>query len=364
MSTYILYGSQASLFTGKVRGYLRWKGVPFEEISVTPEIMKSIIMECVGWPVIPVIKTPDGRIVQDTADIIAEVETANPEPRVMPEGSLQGFVSLLLELFADQWLNLPAMHYRWNYNEEWIYSEFGRSSAPDASPEEQYRFGKERGQYFRNFVPLMGISEETIPGIEASYEAFLADFTAHLEQHPFVLGQRPSLADFALLGPLYAHLYRDPASGEIMKRLSPKVADWTERTISGERGDGPLLSDDIIPETLLPIMARHMEEHLPVLVATNQLLADWALHVEPGAELPRAFDAKVPFSVAGHSGLMASRCFSLFRLQTALDCLSGLIGDERVKADNFLDQIGASPLKTLQISHRLERRNYRLMLAN
>lgn len=363
MSTYFLYGSQASLFTGKVRGYLHWKGVDFEEFSVTPEIMKSVILKHVGWPVIPVIKTPDGRIVQDTADIMAEVETAHPETQVMPNGSLQGFVSLLLELFADQWLTLPAMHYRWNYNEEWIYSEFGRSSAPDASPEEQYQLGKERGQKFRSFVPLLGINEETIPGIEASYEAFLADFTAHLEQHPFIFGQRPSLADFALLGPLYAHLYRDPASGEIMKRLAPKVADWTERTINGEPGDGPLLSGDIIPETLIPIMARHMEEHLPVLLATNQLLADWAPNVEPGAELPHAFNSKVSFSVSGHSGLMAARCFSLFRLQTALNYLSGLSGDDRVKADELLDRISAVPLKTLQLSHRLERRNCRLMLA-
>ena len=31
MTDYTLYGSQASLFTGKARGFLRWKGARFTE---------------------------------------------------------------------------------------------------------------------------------------------------------------------------------------------------------------------------------------------------------------------------------------------------------------------------------------------
>lgn len=363
MSQYSLFGSQASLFTGKARGYLRWKKLDFVEHAVTKKIMEEVILPNVGWPVIPVLQVPGGQIVQDTVDIIAHVEAATTGPSVMPEGPVQRLASLLLQLYADEWLTIPAMHYRWNYNEEWIYSEFGRSSAPDASPEEQYRLGKERGQHFRAFVPLMGINEETIPGIERSYEAFLADFSKHLEQHRYIMGDRPSLADFALLGPLYAHLYRDPASGEIMKRLAPLVAQWTERTIAGgTTEDSSLVGADAIPQTLIPIMTRHMEEHLPVLTEMNKMLATWAAGAEPNEEVPRRLEM-TPFTTGGSTGMCMSKSFSLLRLQAVLDCLADLPEENRAHASDLLAQIGGSALLDFKLSHRLERRNCLLKLA-
>lgn len=362
MTEYTLYGSEVSLFSGKARGYLRWKGVSFTEHSPTTEIMKNVILKHVGWPVIPVLRTPDDRIVQDTADIIEEVERAEGGRSVLPEGPVQRFASHLLQVYGDQWLVIPAMHYRWNYNEEWIYSEFGRSSSPDETPEAQYRLGKERGQMFKGFVPMLGINEETIPGVEASYEAFLDEFSTHLETHPYLLGGRPSLADFSFLGPLYAHLYRDPASGEIMKRLAPQVADWTERTIAGERGSGNLMGGDQIPDTLAPLMKRHMTEHMPVLIATNEQFANWLESADPGAELPRAFGV-TPFTQGGRTGNIITNSFSLFRLQAALDEYAAMDNAARAHADILLDDIGGSALKTFKLPARLERRNYKLHLA-
>ena len=362
MGSYTLFGSEASLFTGKARGYLRWKGVDFTEVAVTPKIMQEVILPTVGWPVIPVVRTEDGTIIQDTADIIAHMEGAETGPSVLPEGALQRFVSGLLHTYADQWLVVPAMHYRWNYNEDWIYSEFGRSSSPDATPEEQYELGKQRGQMFRGFVPMLGINENTIPGIEASYEAFLAEFSAHLDQHPYLFGARPSLADFAFLGPLYAHLYRDPASGEIMKRLAPKVANWTERTIAGEGGETPLLRDDAIPETLLPILKRAMAEHLPVLQTSLTQFTQWLATAGAGDEVPRAF-GQSDFTQGGRTGQIITASFSLFRLQAALDEYAAMTPDEKTRADALLDAIGGEALKTFKLPARLERRNYKLHLT-
>ena len=361
MAHYTLYGSQASLFTGKARGYLRWKGVDFTEHAVNEDIMKNIILKHVKWPVIPVMQTEDDRIIQDTVDIIAEIEASKGGTPIMPTGPVQRFASELLHVYADNWLLIPAMHYRWNYNEEWIYSEFGRSGAPEATPEEQYNMGKARGQMFKGFVPMLGITEETIPGVEASYEAFLDEFSAHLEAYPYLFGNRPSLADFAYLGPLYAHLYRDPASGEIMKRLAPKVADWTERTIAGDKGNGELVADDHIPETLLPMMRRHMSEHLPVIEATNTQFAQWGETAETGAELPRAF-GQTPFTQGGRTGNIITNSFTLFRLQAALDEYANMDDAARTRADGLLDAIGASALKTFKLPARLERQNYKLHL--
>jgi 4-hydroxybenzoyl-CoA reductase subunit alpha len=51
-------------------------------------------------------------------------------------------VALLFEVYGDEWLVIPAMHYRWNYNLDFILEEFGKTLIPDASPEEQYAVGE------------------------------------------------------------------------------------------------------------------------------------------------------------------------------------------------------------------------------
>jgi len=126
--TYKLYGLDFSLFTGKTRSYLRKKGIPFEEISVRWGKIRNFIIERTGVEFIPVVHTPDDKVIQDTTVIIDELETRFPEHSVYPDTPRQKLVSLLLELYADEWLFIPAMHYRWYYEEEnyhYIYGKFG-----------------------------------------------------------------------------------------------------------------------------------------------------------------------------------------------------------------------------------------------
>ena len=78
-----LIGCEHSYFTGKARGYLRWKGVPFAEVLSTLEVYGTVILPQVGWAVIPVLKIEGEvgaapRYVQDTSDIIDEVERLFP----------------------------------------------------------------------------------------------------------------------------------------------------------------------------------------------------------------------------------------------------------------------------------------------
>ena len=72
---------------------------------------------------------------------------------------------------------------------------------------------------------------ETRAAIEESYEALLAELSAHFARHDYLFGSRPSIGDYGLIGPLYAHNYRDPKSGEMMKATAPRVARWVERMV-------------------------------------------------------------------------------------------------------------------------------------
>jgi glutathione S-transferase len=355
--TYTLYAADVSLFSGKARAYLRWKGMDFVEVAPTADIMKSVLLPTIGWPVIPVLGLPDGTLIQDTGDIIAHIEATHPGPSVYPDGPVQRFVTELLHTYADQWLTLPAMHYRWNHNEAWVLEEFGRLAAPDADRETQIAIGTKRGAMFRAMVPALGVTPETAPAIEASYLAFLDGLNTLLQRYNFLFGGRPTLADFALYGPLYAHLYRDPASGAIMKEHAPHVAAWVERLRSGDYTETALVKEDWILEVLLPLLRRHHREHLPVLQATNNLLAKVS-----GDTLPRVL-GMVPFSVEGVEGQTIARPFSLFRLQAALDIYSEMSADDRARADTLLDATQGAALRTFVLSKRLARRDYKLCLA-
>jgi glutathione S-transferase len=362
-STYTLVGAPASYFTGKARGYLRWKGVSFRELVATPEVYRDVIEPRVGFSIIPVLLTPDDATVQDTSDIIDHVEAAEAgAPEVYPPGAVQKLAALLFELYGDEWLVIPAMHYRWHYNEEWIVEELGRTASPEASAEEQRRIGRVVGERFRGFVPRLGVSEETISGIEAHYEGFLADFSAHLRLHPFLLGSRPSIGDFGLLGPLYAHLLRDPASGERMRRLAPLVADWVTRCHEPAPLAGDFLPDDDVPATLGPMLKRQAAEQAPVLLDAARALAAWASVQPTGARVPRSL-GEHEFNIGGRRGERAILTYSLWMLQRALDHLKSLTGAERARADAFLEDIGAAALIDFRMPRRLERRDFRLVIV-
>ncbi|MEP2103667.1 MAG: glutathione S-transferase [Parasphingorhabdus sp.] len=358
-----LYAAPLSLYSGKARAYLDWKGVDYEEILSSGDVYKDIIVPKVGRPVIPVLDTDDGQTIQDTTYIIDHFEQAEGGPSVYPDTPKQRLVALLLETFGDEWLVIPAMHYRWNYNEEWVYGEFGATAAPDASKEEQLAIGRERGSNFKGFCPILGINPVTIPAIEASYEALLADLDAHFAEHDYLLGSRPSIGDYGLIGPLYAHLYRDPASGEIMKRLAPRVASWVERMVHVKAPlSGEFLADDEVPVTLVPILERMMGEHMPFLQTTADMLTTWSA-ANPDEELPRAV-GMAEFTMEGVEGQRIAPPFSLWMLQRPLSYYRELDSADKLTVDGFLSSItGAQGFQNFDLKQPLVFENFKLRLA-
>ncbi|MCC5886515.1 MAG: glutathione S-transferase N-terminal domain-containing protein [Gammaproteobacteria bacterium] len=367
-SHYRLYGGEISYYSGKVRAYLRHKGIPFEEQQATREVYKEVILPRVGWPVIPVVVTPDDQTLQDSSDIIDALEQRFPEPSVYPEGPCQKLAALLLEVYGDEWLKIPAMHYRWNHNTDWIIREFGRLSRPDGTAEEQYEIGERTCRPFRGSLPALGVSESTIPAIEASYEALLGDLDAHFAKHPFLFGNRPSIGDFGLIGPLYAHQYRDPASGALMERIAPSVVAWVKRMVEPANADtkGEFLPDDDVPDTLLPVLARMAAEQFPVLASTRTAFEAWnAAH--PEEAIPRGIgmhgftlQRDTPQQAQGERAIFP---FDLWMLQRPQDHYRELDGSGRAAADAFMTRFGSdgallapsNPTRLTRVAFRLAR---------
>lgn len=289
---YQLIGAAVSLYTGKVRSYLQFKNIPFQELLATPQVFKDVIIPRTGVRYIPVLVTPEDDVIQDSTEIIDHLEQRFPHSAIYPCGPCQHLAALLLEVYGDEWLVNPAMLYRWGIDEnrEFAIAEFGRVRLPDASKEQQYAAGLESSAPFAGALPRLGITRHSRSAIKQSYLALLDELDRHFAVHPFLLGGRPCIGDFGLIGPLYAHLYRDPASGRLMSQRAPHVARWVERMIDPAacQQSGDFLPDDQVPETLLPVLRRMFHEQVPVLLKTAQLLQQWIIDNPDTHEIPRA----------------------------------------------------------------------------
>jgi glutathione S-transferase len=361
---YTLYGADLSLYTGKARAYMRYKNLNWQEVLATADVYRDVILPNVGAPIIPVLQTEDDQVVQDTTDIIDFLEQRHPEGCIYPNTPKQRLAALLLEFFGDEWLLLPAMHYRWNYLEhqrEFILQGFGQIAGPDANTEEQIKLGEQLCAPFRGSVEKMGVNEDTKAAVEQTYLALLDQLNEHLTHHPYLLGTRPSIGDFGLMGPLYAHLGRDPYPKALMQKRAPKVYEWVERMNNPEPLSGDFLPNDEVPETLLPILRTQSKEQLPDVLSVIQHNAAW-LEQNPDGNLPR-FLGEHEFTIGDVSSTRWISSYSQWMFQRPLNFYQSLPQDQRQPIDNWLENIGALTALKTQLTHPIKRKQGQLELV-
>jgi hypothetical protein len=257
------------------------------------------------------------------------------------------------------------MYYRWWFTEdnyEFIVGEFGRMAMPNAPPDQQHAMGERGAKFFGGSLPMLGITEKNHKQIEEWYESFLDEFNEHLKSHPFLLGTRPSVGDFGLMGPLYAHLYRDPYPGRLMKSRAPLVAEWVERMNAPEPGSGEFLPDDQVPETLHPILRMMFEEMFPPMLDTVEKLGEW-LDQNPDEEIPDRL-GKHEFSIGGVTELRRIRPYCQWMFQRPIDWYQGLSGTDKERADKLVRSLGGYEGMQVDISRRVKRENFWLVPDN
>ena len=232
MNKLIFFAQEASFYSAIVRPMLRYKNIPFTETAYAKNIIEKFFDKS-GSVQIPQIITLDGQIIQDTTLICDYLEQHYPEKSMTPITPIQKIISKIIQEFANDFMIMPAMHYRWNFkftNWRVCYYDFAKLAVPD------YLF------FLRPFIAMKitpriemayrkmgGLDEDFIPEIEKWYLDFLNKLNIHLAQHRYLLGDRPSVADCALMGPLYAHLGRDAYPKKIMLKLAPHVYEWVKR---------------------------------------------------------------------------------------------------------------------------------------
>ncbi len=269
---YRFYASEVSYFSGKVRPALRYKRLPFVEILSTPDVYRRVIRPRTGLSYIPIIVTPADETWQDTSDILDAIEARYPHPPLYPQTPVQRVLSLLIELYADEFLILPGLHYRWSFPE----SET-KARADFAATNGDVEAANHFADRIKSFLPLVGVTPETIPAIEAHTRELLDLFSAHLAQQAYVWGGQPSLADCALLGPLYPHLYLDAVPSRLLRERAPRVCHWIERMNHPDPDEtGTWLPNDALPPTLRPLLECIGGDAVPLILDTVRAVEEWA----------------------------------------------------------------------------------------
>ena len=381
--TYVLWGSPHSYYTGKIRSYLIKKGLLYrEEFLFDPEF-RTRILPAVRLFVVPILETPDGRILQDTTDMLEHLEAERPQPQMVPGTPVQKAVAWLLGAFGSEGLLSPGMHYRWSYRaeqENFLCAEFARPLHRGPDREARYSAARQVMGYFNDFLPGLGVAPQTIPTIEAAYCDLLDALDDHFLHFPYLLGGRPSIADFGLMAPMFAHLARDPVPSTLMKNRAPNVFRWTERMNLARIADGEFPdcpesypADDAIPPTLEPVLRLVFEDWGAQLLADAQHYNQW---IEANPALPAGTTVCTDGERKTHPSIgpieyrwrgckvhRASAPHGLWHFDKAATHARALKGDDKARFDALVDRTGGERVMSIRLARPMMREDYVLVVG-
>ena len=157
---YTLYGWQVSYYTGKVRSYLRYKGIPFDERS--PNIFNYYVSlrRRTGTVAIPVVHTPEGEWLQDSSDIIDRLEARFPAPSVLPATPVQRIAAYLFELWGDEFWLPTGLATRWCHMEDnyaFLTQDVANDLLPDWPRAIQRRAADQVARHMYRYLPKAGV---------------------------------------------------------------------------------------------------------------------------------------------------------------------------------------------------------------
>ena len=350
---WIFYGVDRSHFSAKLRPALRYKQI--HHVEYAPDMAEIVRRTGIGF--VPVLLTPEDATLQDTTDILDALEQHFPEPALLPSSSADKVICRLFELYADEFFPTVSMRTRWAYPEN--EAELRRAFAAFSGSVER---GNGVANLMSSYLPMLGVTPATIPAIDAHTDAMLAALCAHFAQHPFLLGERLSLADCALMGPLYAHFYLDRVTRKKLYDEAIEVCMWIERCNRPEPHKMGNWFGGAYPQSLTAVLQLIGADSAPMLIALETAFDGWARdNAAPGMELPRTIGQyhSALRGVPVTAGVRAYVPWKMQRLRDAFDVASA--GEQATIRTLFAAAGCAALLSKPGSKYRLEKRNFKLV---
>lgn len=362
MSKIQIYGWKVSPFTEKTYAYLKYKQLDPKYIEPNAWQLNFKIKKDVGQMIMPVVYDDD-QILQDSSAIIDYYESHYASRPVIPEQALPKIACYILELLGDEWLTLAALHYRWHYpeNHPFIFRSFGRSALPKFPPFMQSFMGRKIGKQMSGYLPILGIDHDMQQPLESNTHTILSYLNEHLASHTFLFGSCPSLADFAIYGPIYAHLYRDPFPDKLLSPY-PSVIKWIQ-ALSGPINlhQGNWSNAPTLPLSLLPLLQVWSQTHAPLIKASIESFKDWCICEPNKTRLPRAF-GKTTLNINGQHTTRLNLSYVIWMWQRIQKVYQTLSEKELNSVDSLLNQLGVLQLMQTPLPKKVILKQCRLHL--
>ena len=213
MTELILHHYTTSPFSEKLRLILGYKKLAWSSVIVPRIVPKPDVLALTGG----YRKTPflqvGADIYCDTLLICDVLEHLQPEPSIYPEPS-KGLARTLAQ-WADSTLFWAAMAH--NFSPKGAADMFA-----NAPPEAGKMFSDDRRAMSVNMARLRPADAT------GAYKSYLRRLSDMLDDGPYLLGEVPTVADFAAYHPLWFTRKRTPSMSGILQ-LTPAVLDWMDR---------------------------------------------------------------------------------------------------------------------------------------
>jgi glutathione S-transferase len=261
MPELILHHYPMSPFSEKIRlalGYKRlsWKSVVIPNVMPKPDVVALTG----GYRRTPVLQV-GADVYCDTALICDVLEHVQPEPMLYPP-ALRGVARVFAQR-ADSTLFWAAMGYS-------LQPRGAAQVFATAAPEAAKAFGDDRKAMSGNLVRLR-------PGDATSaYRSYLRRIAHMVEEHEFLFGAEPCVADFAAYHPLWFTRVQVPSLADILN-ATPAVPEWMDRLEA--------LSISYVPDKLDAADAVRVAHDAEPMPPGGNLLIDSAFQDDHGIAL-------------------------------------------------------------------------------
>jgi hypothetical protein len=285
---------------------------------------------------------------------------------VVPQTPKQQMVSLLLEVWLDEWWIPIGMHYRWSYPENYDLFIHDASTAllPYFPNFIRKPLAKKIARGLQDFLPRVGVRPEQVGAIESWTDNMLDVFENHFSQHAFLFGDKPSIADFALLGPLYGHLNRDPAPKRDLLDPRPNLQNWVERCHAGEGKDGSYLANDEIPATLTPIFEAIFTEFYPMIDSIKEKLTTYTEKKEKkSGDLIARSVGEANTTMNGKAFSRGALPYTLWMMQRMQNKFAQLNDSDKDSVNDWTAQFNQAGIMQKDLGPKLKRDNVMTRLA-
>jgi len=299
-------GVGASPYTRKLRAAARFRRLPFRFVVAGSKEAYALPQR--SLPLFPYLVAPDadGALTQvhsDSTPILTFLDEAYRRRLLRPADTALRLLDLLIEDYGDEWLSKCMFHYRWSYgpDTERASAYLPYTTAMQLVPDQGVQAGAAFAARQMSRIGVVGSNETTRPVIEASWHRFLEVFDAHIQNQPFLLGNRPGAGDFACYGQMTMLVITDPTPAAIAFDISPRAYAWTEQCedLSGlDVSEDDWIDLEEPSETFRALLTEIGRVYAPFMLANADAVARGAEQViceidgQPWRQSPFVYQAK------------------------------------------------------------------------